>query len=121
MKKLLVVLRVGEFSERDLYDIAYLLPASVLAAALCAKSSSETFIRAGTPEQKADVVVRLLFAWSLNPEWRFGQLVANLCRNSESENPCGCDPFYVEDGVLAESADALAGVMTLRALRKPPA
>lgn len=121
MKKLLDDLRLGEFSARDLQAIALTLPVSVLAAALYANAGAESFTRASTHDQKADVIARLLRAWCFNPEWRLGQLVVNLCCSESAENPNDCDPFYVEDGVLAESADALSGVVTLRAMRKPRA
>lgn len=109
MKKLLDDLRVGEFSAIDLHDIALALPVNVLAAALYAHSGRETFVRAKTHEQKADVIARLLHAWLLNPDWRFGQLVGNICAN-------GVDAYFIEDGALAARADALAGVVTI----KPP-
>lgn len=105
----------GEFTAKDLADIALSLPVSHLAAALYAHSGRETFVRAKTHEQKADVIARLLHAWCLNPDLRLGQLVSNLSYDKLS-GPDDCDPFYIEDGALAERADALAGVVTI----KPP-
>lgn len=116
MKKLLDDLRVGEFSARDLQAIALSLPVSVLAAALYANSGSVPFVRADTHDKKADVIARLLHAWCLNPNLRLGQLVHVLCQRGDSP----IDSFYIEDGELAERADALAGVVTLRAEPKPP-
>lgn len=106
----------GEFTAKDLADIALVLPVHVLAAALYAHSGRETFVRAKTPEQKADVIARLLHAWCLNPELRLGQLVSNLSSNIANGGTRCFDPYYIEDSVLAERADALAGVVTI----KPP-
>jgi hypothetical protein len=118
MRKLLDDLRVGEFSARDLQAIALTLPVSVLAAALYANAGGETFKRAGTHDQKADVVARLLHAWCMSPELRLGQLVSNLSSNIANGSTRGIDPYYIEDGELAERADAQ---VTRRAELKPPA
>lgn len=108
MKKLLDDLRLGEFSDKDLADIALSLPVSHLAAALYANSGSEPFVRADTHDKKADVIARLLHAWILNPEWRLGQLISNLSSNIANGGSRGIDPYYIEDGALAERADALS-------------
>lgn len=113
MKKLLDDLRVGEFSARDLQAIALHLPVSVLAAALYANAGAESFTRASTHDQRADVVARLLHAWCLNPTLRLGQLISILSVPEDSRDGSNHDPFYVEDGVLAERADQLAGAVTV--------
>lgn len=110
----------GEFSQKDLGEIALALPISHLAAALYAHSGREPFTRADTHDKKADLVARLLHAWCLSPDLRFGQLVGNLSCNQafgKYSGPDDCDPFFIEDGVLAERADAAAGVVTLKARR----
>lgn len=119
MKKLLDDLRVGEFSATDLHDIALALPVNVLAAALYARSGVETFTRASDDIQKADVIARLLHAWCLNPDLRLGQLVSILSCKEDPLSGDDCDPFYTEDGELAARADTLAGVVTIKGLRRP--
>lgn len=118
MKSFLSDLRSpGEFSQKDLTAIALALPVSHLAAALYAHSGAEPFTRADTHEKKADLVARVLHAWCLSPDLRFGQLVGNLSCAPGAESADDCDPFFIEDGVLAERADAAAGVVTLKARR----
>lgn len=118
MQKFLSELRSpGEFSAKDLADIALALPVSHLAAALYANAGGEPFTRADTHEKKADGVARLLHAWCLDPDLRFGQLISNFSHEPGSHDADDCDPFYIEDGLLAERADAAAGVVTLKARR----
>jgi hypothetical protein len=102
MKKLLDDLSVGEFSAKDLQDIALLLPVWVLASALYAHAGDEGIERAQTPGQKSDVIARVLHAWCLHPDLRLGQLIVNV------SDPPDCDPFYLEDGELARRLDKLA-------------
>jgi hypothetical protein len=99
MKKLLDDLRVGEFSATDLKHIALTLPVHVLAAALYANSSNDSFSRADTHDRKADIIARLLHCWLLAPEQRLGQLIINACGVKR-------DLFFVEDDYLARLAEA---------------
>lgn len=109
MKSFLSDLRSpGEFSQEDLTAIALALPVSHLAAALYAHSGAEPFTRADTHDKKADLVARLLHAWVLSPELRFGELVTNLSCSLVEGRGVDCDPFLIEDGVLAGRADVAA-------------
>lgn len=87
----------GEFSAKDLSNIALALPVSVLAAALYAHSGREK----KTNEQKADIIARLLHCWCLEPEQRLGQLIINSVGVKK-------DLFFVEDDCLARLAEAFA-------------
>lgn len=103
MKKLLDDLRVGEFSARDLQAIALHLPVSVLAAALYANAGAESFTRAGTPDQKADVIARLLHSWVLNPELRLGELITAA---TIRPGACDNDLDFVEDSDLVRALES---------------
>jgi len=56
--------------------------------------------RAITPEQKAEVLRRLLKAWEQHPKQRLGQFLWNA--NTQSNQ---ADLFYVEDYELIEAAE----------------
>jgi hypothetical protein len=56
--------------------------------------------RAITPEQKDEVMRRLLAAWKKHPAQRLGQLLWNA--NSQSNQP---DLFYVEDYDLVTATE----------------
>lgn len=56
--------------------------------------------RALTPEQKREVVERLLRAWLERPSERLGQLIVNALPTC-----CSNDPFYVEDFELIEALE----------------
>jgi hypothetical protein len=61
--------------------------------------------RAKTPEQKRDVVERVLACWLKCDHLRLGQL---LC------NAAGGDPFYTEDFELAQRAELLSRLVKVR-------
>ena len=57
--------------------------------------------RAETPDQKREIVMRLLVAWQSCPQLRLGQLIENAM------SPGG-NIFYVEDEQLAEQVEVYA-------------
>jgi hypothetical protein len=57
--------------------------------------------RAHTPQQKEEVIKRLLVAWKCKPELRLGQLL--LCAMHEANNDY--DPFYIEDYELVRNTE----------------
>lgn len=60
--------------------------------------------RAQTPEQKREVVERLLASWLAIPELRLGQLIVNAMQAAAPFY--GADLFYVEDRkLLAQVVD----------------
>lgn len=54
--------------------------------------------RATTPEQKREVIDRLYAAWLKVPDLRLGQFLSNAVS----------EIFYVEDGAIADDAEAYA-------------
>jgi hypothetical protein len=56
--------------------------------------------RAVTPDQKAEVLARLLEAWKKHPKQRLGQLLWNA--NSTTNQ---VDLFYVEDYELLQACE----------------
>ena len=51
------------------------------------------------PKRIQKTCARLASAWSLLPDWRFGQLMSNIFANMKSE---GKDPFFPEDDSMIE-------------------
>lgn len=58
-------------------------------------------MRATTPEQRREVVERLLAVWERHPELRLGQLVCSAGNRH--------DPFYTEDFELVEKLENALG------------
>lgn len=58
--------------------------------------------RAYTPEQKKEIINRLLVVWISLPDLRLGQLIANanLTKNEDK------DIFYIEDFELIEKMES---------------
>ena len=49
------------------------------------------------PKRIHSICQRLAAAWSLLPDWRFGQLMSNIFANMRSD---GKDPFFPEDDAM---------------------
>lgn len=63
--------------------------------------------RAVTPEQKREVIERLLAAWMRAPDLRLGQLISNSVYEPVSGRMV--DLFTIEDVVFVESVERFAG------------
>jgi len=58
------------------------------------------------PNRISDFCDRLKAAWSVNPDWRLGQLIANAVR--VETGAVNCDPFYIEDDKLIDGIELVS-------------